>query len=193
MWHALSRAWCQPCSNRLSKVHQWHGVAILALVRSGVVIKTRPQRARVFPHGGKVISQSSLRHRLAGRAFPLAADPRLLDQEVQAQCRIPARGGVAGEVRGVRPPPGRARLCRRECDDPEQGGRPRAVEGRRPRRRRSAPPTRSGSTARRCGRPIPTSKASSTISMPAPPAGTADWIRWWCWAPAEPRAPSSMD
>ena len=56
---------------------------------------------------------------------------------------------------------------------PTQGGG--AARCRRPTTApsRSAPPTRSGSTEARCGRPIPTSRASSTIST----RGAAGWNR----------------
>ena len=54
---------------------------------------------------------------------------------------------------------------------------------------RSAPPTACGTTATRCARPIPTSKAFSPISMPSRRAGIAAWKPRWCWAPAAAPAP----
>src|SRR5664279_974668 len=46
----------------------------------------------------------------------------------------------------------------------------------------AAAPTRSGTTAANCARPIPTSRASSEISTPARRDGTQPKLRW-CWAP----------
>src|SRR6201990_401743 len=45
----------------------------------------------------------------------------------------------------------------------------------------SVPPTRCGSPTASCARPTPMSKASLTISTPAPPVGTRRRTRW-CWA-----------
>ena len=80
-----------------------------------------------------------------------------------------------------------ARLRRRQRHHSAQGARAGAVEaGRtrpRGRRRQYAVVSRTAS----CARPTPTSRALSTISTPARPAGTEPRMRW-CSAPAVRRA-----
>ena len=133
-------------------------------------------------------TQSGLHHRLAGGPFALAADPQLLDQAAQSQRRIPARGGAAGKIRRVR----HAICASTAISAPTsrcRTSRPRwRCRSRTSARARSAPPIRCGTTATRCARPIPTSKASSPISTPPRRAGTAGWKPPRCWAPAAARA-----
>ena len=112
-----------------------------------------------------------LRRRLAGQAFALAADPRLLDQAIRPR-RAYRREEIAPETfadfladlsgMAMSAPTSRCRTRRRRwrC-------RSRTIA-----RARSARPTRFGSTAAGCVRPTPTSRASPPISTLRCRAGT---------------------
>ena len=66
--------------------------------------------------------QPGLRLRPSDRPFALAADPWLLAPSLRHRRKLRADRHRAGSFRALRGDACRKRLCRRQCDDPAQGG-----------------------------------------------------------------------
>ena len=91
-------------------------------------------------------SRARMRHRLAGRPFALAADPRLLAEAATASRAATSDGRCGPTTSRLPPRPARAGACRLQCHHAAQGGglcgRGRDDAGRRA---PWGPPTRCGS------------------------------------------------
>ena len=109
-----------------------------------------------------------MHHRLAGRPFALAADPRLLAEEIRHRRQLHASAPVRPEEVATLPARhARGGLRRLQRHDPAQGGglcRGGREDGRP--RAPSAPPTRCGSRATGCAPTTPTAPASCAICAP---------------------------